>query len=603
MGFLKVKTETYNWEESIEFQEQIKNYGIQQGINLFNTFKGLNKKMDELKWGEEIEYEVVTRDSRDGGIKIHSEGFQLISRELQKANVEGFIYQEEFGSWMVEAVPDKPYKVYDVNASIDALHSLIKRRDKINEEVFCLGILITSLASFPNLGTKDSFVSEDEENYETEDYEKHNIFTQSKYVLDEFTNPHPRFNTMMQNIRQRRGKKVDIQVPLYPDVNTGVGKIDGDITPGSIYMDSQHFGMGCCCLQITYEAQNLEHAKFLHDSFIPLGPIFGALSASAPIYKGQLANIDFRWNVIRDSVDSRTDEEKDPNSSNHVPKSRYSAKNHYISDHPFFANENLNDGAKVNVNREYIYRLKEEGMSDRLAYHFASLFVPDALVIYKGHTDYDETMTDHFENLNSTNWNSVRFKPPPSLDSSIGWRVEFRTMDVQITDYENAALIALMNLTVRILNEFSVDVSLPISLSDINMERAHQVDAVTSQKFWFRKHIVKGDDHTKNPIARESWQTKAETCHESLESEFVELTVLDILVGNPEVGNTGLFALFEEYMSLKKFPEETIHYYSIMLGFLEKRARGEVKTGARFMRDFVLTHPDYQQDSVVDGNV
>eukprot|EP00345_Euplotes_harpa_P002651 CAMPEP_0168332358 /NCGR_PEP_ID=MMETSP0213-20121227/8912_1 /TAXON_ID=151035 /ORGANISM="Euplotes harpa, Strain FSP1.4" /LENGTH=56 /DNA_ID=CAMNT_0008336371 /DNA_START=25 /DNA_END=192 /DNA_ORIENTATION=- len=56
-------------------------------------------------------------------------------------------------------------------------------------------------------------------------------------------------------------------------------------------------------------------------------------------------------------------------------------------------------------------------------------------------------------------------------------------MDVQITDYENAALVALMNLTVRILNDFNVDVSLPISLSNINMERAHQVDAVTSQKF------------------------------------------------------------------------------------------------------------------------
>jgi len=36
----------------------------------------------------------------------------------------------------------------------------------------------------------------------------------------------------------------------------------------------------------------------------------------------------------------------------------------------------------------------------------------------------------HFENLQSTNWNSMRFKPPPALDSKIGWRVEFRTMDI-----------------------------------------------------------------------------------------------------------------------------------------------------------------------------
>ena len=36
----------------------------------------------------------------------------------------------------------------------------------------------------------------------------------------------------------------------------------------------------------------------------------------------------------------------------------------------------------------------------------------------------------HFENLQSTNWNSLRFKNPPTDDSNIGWRVEFRPMDI-----------------------------------------------------------------------------------------------------------------------------------------------------------------------------
>jgi glutamate--cysteine ligase catalytic subunit len=42
----------------------------------------------------------------------------------------------------------------------------------------------------------------------------------------------------------------------------------------------------------------------------------------------------------------------------------------------------------------------------------------------------DMTETDHFENIYSTNWNSLRFKPPPSFESDIGWRVEFRPMDL-----------------------------------------------------------------------------------------------------------------------------------------------------------------------------
>ena len=42
----------------------------------------------------------------------------------------------------------------------------------------------------------------------------------------------------------------------------------------------------------------------------------------------------------------------------------------------------------------------------------------------------DDEKSAHFENLQSTNWNSMRFKPPPSKESKIGWRTEFRAMDI-----------------------------------------------------------------------------------------------------------------------------------------------------------------------------
>jgi len=64
----------------------------------------------------------------------------------------------------------------------------------------------------------------------------------------------------------------------------------------------------------------------------------------------------------------------------------------------------------------------------------------------------NSTLLCHFENLQSTNWNSMRFKPPPTLDSEIGWRVEFRIMDIQLTDYENAALIVVMGMVHNIVN-------------------------------------------------------------------------------------------------------------------------------------------------------
>lgn len=56
-------------------------------------------------------------------------------------------------------------------------------------------------------------------------------------------------------------------------------------------------------------------------------------------------------------------------------------------------------------------RLLKAGMDAPLARHFAHLFIQDPLVIYKGKLKMDDTThTDHFENIQSTNWQTVRFK-------------------------------------------------------------------------------------------------------------------------------------------------------------------------------------------------
>ena len=47
---------------------------------------------------------------------------------------------------------------------------------------------------------------------------------------------------------------------------------------------------------------------------LPLTPLFLSLSGNSPIYRGMLADVDTRWGVISASVDSRTDDEKDPSS-------------------------------------------------------------------------------------------------------------------------------------------------------------------------------------------------------------------------------------------------------------------------------------------------
>jgi len=103
--------------------------------------------------------------------------------------------------------------------------------------------------------------------------------------------------------------------------------------PGFIYMDAMHFGMGNSCLQITYETQNVHHAKYLYDMLAAFTPIIGALSQNSPIFKSKLSAHDFRFQSIEQSVDCRTKEERDPSHKNYMHKSRYSPISVYISDH------------------------------------------------------------------------------------------------------------------------------------------------------------------------------------------------------------------------------------------------------------------------------
>ena len=134
----------------------------------------------------------------------------------------------------------------------------------------------------------------------------------------------------MQNIRLRRGSKVAIKVPLFQDVVTpefraegstgdpaSTGTIDEASFSGvrlepdtNINMDCMAFGMGMCCLQVTFQAVDIDESRYMFDQLTVLAPIMLAMTAATPILKGRLAATDVRWNTISQSVDDRTDAER-----------------------------------------------------------------------------------------------------------------------------------------------------------------------------------------------------------------------------------------------------------------------------------------------------
>ena len=97
---------------------------------------------------------------------------------------------------------------------------------------------------------------------------------------------------------------------------------------------------------------------------LPFTPIMAAISASSPILKGQLSDHDLRWEVLEKAMDDRTLSERDENSKDYIPKSRFSTTSQYISNHEYvkdFHNDLIEKG-KSPYNEDTLKILLENGL-------------------------------------------------------------------------------------------------------------------------------------------------------------------------------------------------------------------------------------------------
>jgi hypothetical protein len=124
---------------------------------------------------------------------------------------EGCKWVPEYGSWMVEATPNAPYRGF-ANDLLRVERNMRLRRKRMLC-VLAEDEIAPTVSSFPLLGAlgNDGTVPPSEVGGKK---------TLSAYIGDAIINPHPRFGTLTENIRKRRGEKVYIGVPLFQDVNT-----------------------------------------------------------------------------------------------------------------------------------------------------------------------------------------------------------------------------------------------------------------------------------------------------------------------------------------------------------------------------------------------
>ena len=82
-----------------------------------------------------------------------------------------------------------------------------------------------------------------------------------------------------------------------------------------------------------------------------------------------------------------------------------------------------------------------------------------------------------------------------------------------------------------------------------------------------------------------------------------ELYIWEILQGKPEIKFKGIYPLIEEFMHDRKYPQDQVEQVRFYTTFLLARAKGEVKTGALMIREFVMAHPDYKHDSLITNKI
>ncbi|GKZ27789.1 Zn finger-containing GTPase-Activating Protein for ARF [Aspergillus brasiliensis] len=637
MGLLALGT-ALDWPEAKKRADQVRKWGIEQLLANWHRAKG--KERNALLWGDEVEYLVVAVDDEIKKARLSlaqadilkslaedeaswKEGNSSASQNKEHEGEEPPHFHPEFGRFMLEATPGKPWGI-DFKDLLKVESNMKWRREVAKAHMAPNESPIT-LTTFPRLGTKDDYIQP----Y----YPPSGPALRSQFVPDEIANPHIRFPTLAANIRSRRGRKIELNVPVYRDKNTPDPFFDptvdydlhnwpedddvrnGAAKEGHVYMDAMAFGMGSCCLQITFQAKNMTEGRKLYDQLSPLGPILLALTAATPIYKGFLVDTDVRWNQISGAVDDRTREELGElplkNDRWRIPKSRYASNSTYISQDPRLRKEYLDPD--LIVDQDIKKRLMDDGMDDLLATHFAHLFIRDPLVIFSEDLEeLDLNKADHFENLQSTNWQHMRFKPPPPDKDDIGWRVEFRSMEIQMTDFENAAFSIFIVLVTRAILSFDLNFYIPIQRTTENMETAHLRNAVLEQKFYFRKDPFSRRRPNQQSPSGSNVSSTTTSAHNTpppspplhpVESEYDLMTISDIINGSPDGSFPGLIPLVESYLNSVNVDVETRCSLASYLDLIRKRANGTLWTGAKWIREFFASHPGYKHDSVVSEEI
>lgn len=188
-------------------------------------------------------------------------------------------------------------------------------------------------------------------------------------------------------------------------------------------------------------------------------------------------------------------------------------------------------------------------------------------------------------------------------------------MEIQITDFENAAFSVFMVLITRAILSFDLNFYIPIPKTDENMETAHKRDAVLNDKFYFRKNpfptryprpYSANGGVTPTGTTTPAVLSRPPTPTGPVQDEYGLMSVDEIMNGSKadsENNFPGLIPIVESYLDSMNVDVETRCELASYLDLIRKRANGSLWTAAKWIRHFVDEHEEYKHDSVVGEKI
>ena len=527
MGLLK-KGDILSWSRAKDIQDLIKDVSLQEIIRIYHCYTDLHNT-SEFTWGYEIEYMLYKNWIKEYRFHfaISKNAHNILSTESDHLS-----WHPEYLSAMIENVPDHPLKWTDLDNIQDILEAY--KNNLVNQH----STLPISCSTHFILGNEDIC--------------SHQSIGGSTLLDNSYIYPHDRFYHLTKNIVDRRGKPIQITLPVFKDSNTKINYIE---------LDAMGFGMGCCCLQSTYSMQNLDEAKYIYDQLTVLSPLLLAISASTPISNGHILDTDTRISVLEQSVDCRQEKECDK-----VNYSRYYWNQLYIGEDC----EIFND-IDVYLVEDHLKKLVDQGIPVSFAKYIASLHVHDCLLIYKDQCDQsnktlgEELKGEMFTNILSSNWTNVRLKPP--LDTK-SWKVELRCLDIQRNSYENSAFLIFVTVLVKTLMYFRIDFRIPMSHLHINIKKAQEVNALEKNLFYY-----------------------------SVDDQVHHGKIKDIFIGNRD--RKGILDYMQTYLVLTKASTKVCN----SIDSIVRKIKGQTKTNAQLIRDYIFQHPEYTHESIITERI